>query len=375
MRRRDAVGPRYWMLETIREFAAEQLETLPSRGELRRRHAEAFAELAEKADRSSARAGPAGVGRPDRRGPRQRSGGLRFGLDVDPAIAARIIGNLAFFVWLRGGFAEARQWVDEALARSGELSDSLLGHVHEFGSVVCERMGDVAAASRHADDAYAAFVRAGDEQGMADALRERGKAASCPRTSAAASDLLELATLAERIGDRWNGAIALNNLGDQALQAGDWPTAVELCTRSSEIRAELGDRWGSALALSNVATAKLQMGEIEEAAHTLERALRESLAAGATMVVAACLDAAVLVASARRDTPRVAVLIGAANRLHEELRSTRGGLRAVRFTRSLEEARAALGDETFEADVERGETLSLEEAASTVLRSLGRPHA
>jgi predicted ATPase len=373
-RRVTPFGSRYWMLETIRDFAVEQLETLASRGELRWRHAQAFAELAETSDPQL------------RRGPDQQEwgdriaedydnvrAGIRFGLDHDPAIAARIIGNLSFFVWLRGGFAEARQWVDETLARSETLPDSLLGRVHEFASVVCERMGDAAAAARHAEGAYEAFVRAGDEFGMADALRERGKAASHLQDAAAATAAYrELAAFSERIGDRWNGAVALNNLGDQALQAGDWQTTVELCTRSSEIRSELGDRWGSALALGNVAVARLKMGDVDDAAVILERALRESFAVGATMVVAMCLDTAVLVTAARQAYTEAAVFIGAANRLREELRLPSEDLEFVWFTQSLVECRAALGDEAFTAGVTRGEALSVEEAASAVLRSLAK---
>jgi len=374
-RRTTPFGSRYWMLETIRDFALERFERLPSHVELQQRHAEALAALARRADPQL------------RRGPGQQEWGdriaedydnvraaVRFGLDHTPAIAARIIGNLRFFFWLRGGFAEARMWVDETLARSEGLSDSLVGRVHECGANVCERLGDAAAASQHANDAYAAFVRAGDEQGMADALRERGKAAASARDNATAAAIyVELATLAERIGDRWNGAIALNNLGDQALQAGDWATAVELCTRSSDIRSELGDRWGSALALTNVASAKLQMGEVEGAAATLELALRESLAVGATMVVAACIDGAVFIAAARRKYHHVAVLVGAANRTYEVLGSTREHFEQSLFSRSLEEGQAALGDDTFAAEVERGATLSLEDAGDAALRALADP--
>ena len=246
-----------------------------------------------------------------------------------------------------------------------------MGHVHECASILYWGLGDTAAQTDHADDAYAAFVRAGDEQGTADALRERGKAAGLAgdKTTAAAI-YAELATLAERIGDRWNGAVALNNLGDLALQAGDWATAVELCTRSSDIRTELGDRWGSALARGNVAIAKLQLGEVEDAAATLEHALRESLAAGASVVVSMCIDAAIFVATTRGDYHHVAVLIGVANRMQEELGSTREPLEQSWFSESLEKGLAALGDETFAAEVERGATLSLEDAAGAALRAL-----
>ena len=365
-------GSRYWMLETIRDFAVEQLERLPSRLELQERHAEAFASLARTS------------GPQLRRGPGQHEWGdrvaedldnvraaVRFGLDHAPELAARIIGNLAFFFWLRGGFAEARLWVDESLARSGGLVDGLVGRLHECGAIVGERLGDAAAASRHADDSYAAFVRAGDEQGIADALRERGKAAVGRGTTRP----LKRSTWSWQ---RWPSESATAGTAPsrsttsgtlRCRQATGRPRS-SCAHEAATYEQSIGDRWGSALALTNVVTAKLHMGEVEEAAAMLDRALRESLAAGATMVVAACIDAAVFVASSRKEYYRVAVLIGATNRVHEELGSTREAFEQSLFSRSLEEARAALGDETFEADVERGATLSVEDAAKTVLDGL-----
>jgi predicted ATPase/class 3 adenylate cyclase len=374
-RRMTPFGPRYWMLETIRDFAVEQLERLPSYVELQERHGEAFASLAERADPHL------------RRGPGQQEWGdriaedidnfraaVRFGLDHDREIAARIIGNLTYFFWTRGGFfAEARALVDETLERPEGLSDSLVGRVHECGSCVCWALGDAAALSHHANASYAAFARAGDEQGMADGLRERGKAALLTDEDLATTEVLlrELATLAERIGDRWNFAIALNNLGDLALHEGDWPSAVELCARSSEIRTELGDSWGAALALVNVATARLQLGEVDVAAAVVERALRESLAVGATMIVSACVDTAVLVAAARGEYDDVALLSGIGAHLQDELGATRDPLEAAMLLQRQGEARAALGEETFEAAAAHGAAMSLENAAEAALRLLG----
>ena len=342
---------------------------------LQRRHAEAFASLVRRADPHL------------RHGPDQDEWGdriaedydnvraaVRFGLQHAPEIAAEIVGNLGFFFYLRGGIREARRWVAETLEHSEQLSDGLVGRMHECGALTGGISGDIEAASRHADAAYAAFVLAGDEHGLADALRERGKAAAAAQDDAAARAIYaELAALAERIGDRWNGAVALNNLGDLALQAGDWATAVALCTRSSEIRAELGDRWGSALALTNVAIAKLQLGELEDAAAILQRALRESLAVGAKMVVAMCIDTAISFASGRGAHHEVAVLVGATNRIHEELGSVRDDLEQSMVLRDAEKSRAALGDDAFTADVARGTAMSLEDAANAALRALAEP--
>ena len=47
LRRRDSPGgPRYWMLETIREYAAEQLDAADETGELQHRHLDHYAEIA-----------------------------------------------------------------------------------------------------------------------------------------------------------------------------------------------------------------------------------------------------------------------------------------------------------------------------------------
>jgi predicted ATPase len=49
LRKRDSkAGPRYWMLETIREYAVDKLEASGEAEELRHRHAELFLDLAEE---------------------------------------------------------------------------------------------------------------------------------------------------------------------------------------------------------------------------------------------------------------------------------------------------------------------------------------
>jgi hypothetical protein len=162
----------------------------------------------------------------------------------------------------------------------------------------------------------------------------------------------------------------LNNLGDVALQAGDWATAVSLCSRSSKLRAELGDRWGSALALTNVAVAKLQLGDLEDAATDLHHALSESLAVSNGMVVAMRIDAAVSVASRRHAHHDAAILIGAANSIYERLGSARDDFEQSITTRDVDASRAALGDDEFTATVARGAVMTLEQAANTALGTL-----
>ena len=373
VRSREATGgDRYWMLETIREFAAAELEASGEADALRQRHAEFFTALAECADPHL------------RHGPDQQQWGermaadydnvraaMKFALEHDLVLALRLVGRLAFFLWLRGGFAEAKAWLDEVLPRVADQPQDLLGRAHECAAVIAERIGDIAGQARHSDEAYRAFAAVGDEHGMADALRERGKTASAGEDSVRANAIYaELAELAERIGDPWNGAIALNNLGYTASQSGDWERVVELCGRSSTLRRELGDEWGMALALSNVAFAELQLGRLSSAASSLRAALDTSMKIDAKTVVNACLDVSVELAVARGKMHEAARLAGATSRLQEELGSVRDSFEGGWFERTVESIRESLGADA-DAEIQRGRELSLDEAAAVALATTG----
>jgi tetratricopeptide (TPR) repeat protein len=342
---------------------------------LRLRYAEFFAELAERADPHV------------RHGPDQQEWGERvaadydnvraaknFALDRAPALAMRFLGRLTFFLWLRGGFAEGRTWVDAVLARAEGQPRELVGRVRECGSVIAERLGDIKAAARHADEAYTAFASVGDEHGMANALRERGKVASHRGDhSGAAAVFTELAELAERIGDRWNGAIALNTLGDLALQSGDWEQVVDLCGRSSILRRDLGDEWGSALAPCNVAIAELQLGRLSSAAASAHGALQASMKVDAKMVVAASIDTSLLIAAALGNMREAPLLAGVSERLREELDSIRDPFEDEFFARAVALLRESLRADAYEEAIQHGRELTLAEAAACALAATGDP--
>ena len=367
--REEAGGSRYWMLETIREFAAAELEASGDADSLRLRHAEFFTAFAERAD-PHLRHGP------DQQQWVERMAGdydnvraaMTFALEHELTLALRLVGRLAFFVWLRGGFGEAKAWLDAILPRAADQPSELRARAHEAAASIAGWIGDVSGQGRHADEAYAAFAAVGDEHGMADALRERGKTASASGDATLGEAIYtELAELAERIGDRWNGAIALNNIGDLALQTGDFERVVDFCGRSSELRRELGDEWGMALALCNVALAELELGRVSSAAKNLRLAVETSMKVDAKMVMAGCLEASAELAVSRAKVPEAARLIGAASRLQEDLGWARNPYEQTSFEHVLESVRDALGADVAAAEIQRGWELSLDEAAAVAL--------
>jgi predicted ATPase/class 3 adenylate cyclase len=361
-------GDRFWMLETIREFAAERFDAAAGSGIVRAAHAEFFASLAERSD-------PHIQYGADQREWTDRiaaeydnlRSAVGFGLGEAPEIALRIVGSLAFFVWLRGGFAELRTWVDDALAAGG-ASLLLRGRALICGAMVAKQQGDAKAAIRYADEAFAVASAAGDGFGITSALRERGKAAAEAGDRERARAIFEeLSEVAEQVGDAWNGAVALNNLGDLALYDRDWARAIELCGRSAEIRRGLGNLWGAALCLCNMALAQREAGLLDDAARSVHQALEDSLAVDARMVVLGCFEVGALLATDLERPQEAATLLGASAQLREELDTADDDLEHDLLDRAERDTRALLGDEDFARAFEHGRSLSIEDAAALAL--------
>ena len=149
-RRTDSDGePRFWMLETIREYALERLESSRELEAARRLHADWFAGLAERLD-SEARTGdqPASVARLD-----DDYANLRAAIQLArESREGELLLRLATALWpfwsTRGYVAEGRRALEDALELAGRRparallglsslrvfsgsSDGLLDDVHE----------------------------------------------------------------------------------------------------------------------------------------------------------------------------------------------------------------------------------------------------
>ena len=364
LRRRDTnFGARYWMLETIREYAAERLNEADD-SVIRQRHAEHVALLVSEAD-PHLRHGP------DQQGWIERvaldydnvRAAMRFALAEAPRVALQIVGSIAFFVWHRGGYAEAQAWVDQSLDAGSREPAGLRGRALECGAIVAQCLGDFAAAQRYAEASLAASEAPGNPLGRVFALREVGKVAmALGETERGRAIFEELAQLAEEVGDSWSGAIALNNLGNLALYDGDWANVIALCGRSHELRLRLDDRSGAALSLLNVALAQLALGRLADAGRSIRTALQENIDIGSTMGTGDAIAVTTLLAASAREWKEAAVLLGASARLADELGAVRDSYEAEELGRAERETRAALGEPAFTAAQQLGHGLSREEA-------------
>jgi predicted ATPase/class 3 adenylate cyclase len=119
--RADSDGePRFWMLETIREFALEKLGSADELDATRRRHMNWFADLADHLD-AEWRAGeqPASIARFDDDYPNVRAALNRAREDSDGELLLRLATALWPFWATRGYVAEGLRALEDALELSG----------------------------------------------------------------------------------------------------------------------------------------------------------------------------------------------------------------------------------------------------------------
>ena len=182
----------FWMLESIREFAAERLEAAGETTELRRRHAAWFRNLAATED-AAIRAGDPEEGHVDALDAviDDLREAISFGLDSgDGALVRSIISALPMYWIMRGRLTEGRTWLERALAFD-PTEDDLRRRLHSGLATIAALQGDHVAAVQAADEAarlassaspgdafFAFFARivteGAENRGMAEALTGAG---------------------------------------------------------------------------------------------------------------------------------------------------------------------------------------------------------
>jgi predicted ATPase len=279
LRQRDE---RYWMLETIREFAAEQLEE-----ETRRRHAEHFLALAEEAE-------PHLTGDPGEwlRRLEAEHDNLRAALDwfqqrSDADGAQRLTGALFPFWYQRGHFAEGRRRVEEALllddARTAARGKALL-----CATVMAVSTDNLDAAQERLDEASDLNRELGNEWGMAYARYMTGMIASSRGRFADAQPIFEesMRRFIE-LGDTHYELIARRALAWMCEELGEYDRFVELYEENLVRARETGNKRLEARSLAVLAEmAGERDGRFADAAALFERMHRLDVETGSVAEIA-----------------------------------------------------------------------------------------
>jgi len=418
----DARGePRFGMLETIREYAREQLDAGDEASTIHRRHLCHFLALAEAAQAEMR--GPqqaAWLGRLEADHANFRAA-LHWASSHDLPGGLRLGVALWWFWWVRGHPDEGRHWLetllaaisldDAAVAARGSRYDGpslMLARARQGAGLLTRSLGDYGRAAALIEQSLADFRALGDGGGAAvclghlawmaadqgersraaallehgavlahaDTVDEHDRAFALQWLGAAARVLgdVERATalfeesldLSRRQQDRLSVAQNLQWLGSVALRRGDHRRAIELLTESLTQQQALGDRPGAAWSLHLLGRVFFDQGHTERASGLHLESLALHRDTGEHTGVAASLRGLARAAHARGDARSAARLFGAA-RGHEVATSPGSPPTAPGEDDELSDLRKSLGDEAFDLAWAEGRAMSLEQAVAYAL--------
>ena len=172
-------GERYWMLETIGEYATDSLRATDGEAAevaLRQAHARWFLSFAEELDVALEGAGQADD--LERVAPEHANlrAAIAYALDHEPEVGLRLAAETAWFMFLRGFLSEGRRIVGEALERVAGAPPALESKLRMRAGALAERQGDYAVATEQYRLAVKLRHDLGDLPGEAAALAQpRGR--------------------------------------------------------------------------------------------------------------------------------------------------------------------------------------------------------
>ena len=361
-------GERFWMLETIREYAAEQLEQLEHGDTVRHRHAEYFLRMAEEAEPHLTGAQQAPW--MDRLEAEHEN--LRLSLDSlrhagREAEELELVGGLARFWYVRGHLREGSSRCESALAAYDDQLQPRLKALFGAG-LLAHRLGDYERAEALTQERLGLARRLGDAEAVASSFIGLGLTAhGLGDYERAAAAYTEGAELARAGGYTWFLAVAIGNLGDLALEAGDYGQARAQFEEALQLFRELGDERKIVESLVSLGSVASREGRRDEAEALLCESLEYAGALVDKELAIWCLGELAALAAAKGEAERAAKLTGAIETLREET----GHAPQADERRTSEQTRsilvAELDEEQLAASLAAGRGMTFEQTIAYAL--------
>jgi predicted ATPase/class 3 adenylate cyclase len=312
-RRTDADGEeRFWMLQTIREFAQECLLASGEDDRLRRLQCDRLLELADRAGTRAIVDVPLPwlfeLVAPEMDNVRAV---LEWALDHDPARGLRLATWLETF-WIVRDPVEGAGWLERLLARAPDAEPVLRAQALRALSGACDIVGNFERSPARYQESLELFTE-GDERLEAAHLRFRIAANMVMRGEGESAWPLLEASLAEarEIGHPIGECQALGFLTHKAYGEGDFDQAVSLALESAAIAATLGWTWWEAGEYANAASIERELGRFDDAEQHAARELELGLVLGDRRLMVFAGAELASVAADRGDASRAGLLWGA----------------------------------------------------------------
>jgi predicted ATPase len=356
---------RYWMLETIRDYAHELLQATGELEAMSRAHAEYFLVYAESLGLAVEAYETGGGTRYELALAEQ--GNLRsaidWSLDGDPELGLRLAIALEQF-WVANNPYEGARRFEQLLARATDAPLELRARGFRCHGGALTLSGALDQAHAKYAESLELYERLGDEWGTIHLRHRRATTAlSSGDWDTARATLEDNLAHARAFGSSYLEGEALSVLGIISDHDGRPEEAVRLLRRSRELARAVGFTWREAIDLSNLAEISLKLDHVDEAEEYGRASLELADHMADRLTIVTSLATLALVAKAQDDAARAGRLWGAIEA--EEVRAPLG--RWDLFRDDFAEQLLVLDGPEFAAGRRTGRLDSLEAATDYAL--------
>jgi len=330
------------------------------------------------------------------------------------ALYAQVLSKTAVLAYMQGDLAQAHSLCEKGLDLARQMQDDYSTAICLYVLSACERSlcSNLARAERLLTEGLTLARTTGNPWLIAAMLLNAGlQALAQGKHSEARAHLEEGLQQAEQVGDRWIISALLTGLGNQAYTLGDCERAMTLYERGLAMRRELKDKSGivgtlndmgravccqgdwararellnAGLALSqeldqrestvwiqsNLVYVELKQGNPQTARQLLSSSLETLRDLGNRPAMLHCLTRLTSVLSVQGEWAAAARLLGATQRLRQEMCLPLASSDQADFDAYVAQAQEALGPAAFRQAREQGEAMSWEGVVDYAIKLAG----
>jgi len=362
--------PRFFMLETIREFALGRLQASGDLDQTRRAHAVWYLAFAEDNDWPELYGpeafGSEGAAKLERLVAEHDNLRAAFGWAMERGeseVALRLVAALLDFWYARGHLVEGQRWGERALTLPGHAPAAVRARALISLANISVRLNDHQGARLLAEEGLAIARDLGDADLEYRTLTVLGDAAGETNDVDQAREWFEQALeVARTMSDRRKEAGTLTDVGNVAYLRGDYEQSIALNEEALSIARTLEDPGLIWNVTGNLATPLRDQGRTQRAAALQREALTlaRTMAQPDPLALALSDTAMQGLASGRLET--AARLLGASSAILAAADIPKRSPILADEERTTVAIRQALGDVAFEAAFSAGSVLPLEAA-------------
>jgi predicted ATPase len=358
---REAAGGRFFLLETIREFASKELEESGQAQSLRAAHAAHFHELAAEQAEAAGKGDPLTLDRLDLERDNFRGA-------FEWAIAARshgillsLLQSLHWYWCIRGHGPEGYEWCRRVLESRPDGDGEELRRAYHSASQVARFVGDADWAQELKSEIIQLARSTGDDRTVARATADLAQLATERGDLASARDLAnEALEIQRRLGDVGGIANARDAMALIEFHAGNFRDARRIYEEDIGTYERASSRFEVLASLIMIGECLRREGDLSGATDFLRRGLADAEAYGHVLVYPELFQEIAAIAQATGDSKRAAALLGASDRLYEEFHLPVWTKDDREET--VHSVRATLGERGFEAARAGGAALETDDA-------------